>query len=241
MSIVLPWSEFKSYEARFGPGRERPPRPDGCVFCAFERVWFDGWRKIAVTVLADDGTPCRAAEGVYLQRARCARRECGHSWTIRPPWAYVHRSIEPDVAEAAAFAYLADPDMTYRRVAALFHCAWVTVWLWVTWVSALATPAALLSRVARVDRRAAMPEVMRHQVAAAARARTQRRARLLLRAYQVLTALALLHRAQPEPPSDPSPLRWFLQGEFLAFRRKAPVTRRGFSPAFDISRGARPR
>jgi hypothetical protein len=44
-------------------------------------------------------------------------------------------------------------------------------------------------------------------------------------AAQVLVALALLHRAQPEPPADPSPLRWWLLAEFLAFRRLALLTR----------------
>jgi len=34
-----------------------------------------------------------------------------------------------------------------------------------------------------------------------------------------------LYRAHPEPPADPSPLRWWLLGEFLAFRRLALLTR----------------
>jgi hypothetical protein len=42
-----------------------------------------------------------------------------------------------------------------------------------------------------------------------------------------LVALAVLHRAQPEPPADPSPLRWWLLAEFLAFRRLALLTRAG--------------
>jgi hypothetical protein len=44
-------------------------------------------------------------------------------------------------------------------------------------------------------------------------------------AAQVLVALAVLHRAQPEPPADPSPLRWWLLAEFLAFRRLDLLTR----------------
>jgi hypothetical protein len=116
----------------------------------------------------------------------------------------------------------------------------VTVWLWCTWIAALATPGALLARIAYLDRAAAVPEQLPRTVAAAARARSPRRQRLLLRGYQVLTALAMLHRAQPEPPSDPSPLRWFLTAELALFRRKALLRRPGFSPAFSISRHARP-
>ena len=73
-------------------------------------------------------------------------------------------------------------------------------------------------------------------VAAAARARSRRRAAAVLRAYQVLVALTMLHRAQPEPAADPSPLRWFLLDEFLAFRRLARLTQSGFSPACDTAR-----
>ena len=52
----------------------------------------------------------------------------------------------------------------------------------------------------------------------------------MLRAYQVLVALTMLHRAQPEPAADPSPLRWFLLDEFLAFRRLARLTPVRFLP-----------
>jgi len=58
----------------------------------------------------------------------------------------------------------------------------------------------------------------------------------VLRAYQVLVALTMLHRAQPEPAADPSPLRWFLLDEFLAFRRLVRLTQSGFSPACDTAR-----
>jgi len=64
--------------------------------------------------------------------------------------------------------------------------------------------------------------VLPRAVPAAARARSlTARARMILGAAQRLAALTLLHRAQPEPPADPSLLRWFLVNEFLAFRRLA--------------------
>jgi hypothetical protein len=47
---------------------------------------------------------------------------------LRPPWLYPHRSVEPDVAEAAALTYLLDARATYTLVATAFWCAWVTVW-----------------------------------------------------------------------------------------------------------------
>ena len=226
MSIALAWSEFKPYCAEVGPGRGRPARPTQCLFCDGERVWFNGWRLVLITLLVD-GRPHRPADWVALQRVRCARRACRRSWTVRPPWLYPHRSLEPDVAEAAALAYLLDPRATYVSVARAFGCAWVTVWRWVSWISALVTPAALLARATRLAAPAgADPRALPRAIPAAARARSARRAQVVRQAAQVLVALTLLHRAQPEPPADPSPLRWWLLTEFLAVRRLAYLTRR---------------
>ena len=145
---------------------------------------------------------------------------------MHPPWLYPHRSLEPDLAEAAALTYLLDPRATYVSVATAFGCAWVTVWRWVSWISALVTPAALLARATRLAAPAgADPRALPRAIPAAARARSARRAQVVRQAAQVLVALTLLHRAQPEPPADPSPLRWWLLAEFLAFRRLAYLTR----------------
>jgi hypothetical protein len=240
MSIALPWSEFKAYVSEVGPERGRVARPAQCVFCDGERVWFNGWRQVLVTLLVD-GQPHRLTDWLSLQRVRCAQLPCGRSWTLRPPWLYPHRSLEPDLAETAALTYLGDPQATYRSVAQRFGCSWITVWLWIGWLATLVTPAAVLARVARLAPHGAVPALLPRTVAAAGRARSSRRAHAVLRAYQVLVAVAMLHRAQPEPSTDPSPLRWFLVDEFLAFRRLARLTRPGFSPAFDIARRRPPR
>ena len=105
MSIAPAWGDFKTYCEEIGPGRGRPARPRQCVFCDGERVWFNGWRRVWITLLVD-AQPVRPDDGVALQRVRCARRECRQSWTLRPPWLYASRSLEPDVAEAAALEYL---------------------------------------------------------------------------------------------------------------------------------------
>jgi len=240
MSIALPWSEFKAYVAQVGPGRGRVARPAQCIFCDGERIWFNGWRRVLVTLLVE-GQPQRLTDWLPLQRVRCAQPPCGRSWTLRPPWLYPHRTLEPDLAEGAALAYLVDPQATYRSVAQRFGCSWVTVWLWIGWLATLVTPAAVLARVARLMPHGAVPGLLPRAVAAAARAHSRRRADTVRRAAQVLVALAMLHRAQPEPPMDPSPLRWFLTAEFLAFRRVARLTQPGFSPAFDTARRHRSR
>jgi hypothetical protein len=225
VSIALAWCDCKTYCEDIGPGRAEPPRPAQCVFCDGVRVWFNGWRRVWPTLLVD-GRPHRPPDGVALRRVRCGRRGCRRSWTVRPPWLYPHRSLMPDVAEAAALTYLREPETSYAAVATAFGCAWITVWRWVGWLAALATPARLLAHAARfATPGGAEPGLLPREVPAAARARSTARARTVLAAAQVLVALAVLHRAQPEPPADPSPLRWWLLAEFLAFRRLALLTR----------------
>jgi hypothetical protein len=235
LSIALPWSEFKSYCETVGPGRKRVPRPQQCIFCEYERVWFNGWRRVLPTLIVDE-QPHRPADWVWLQRVRCARTECGRSWTLPPPWLYPHRSLQPDLSEQAALAYLLDPQASYVSVARVVGCAWVTVWRWVGWIAALTTSAALLAQAARLGAGSgADPAQLPRLIPAAARARSRRRAQIVQRAAHVLIALALLHRSQPEPPADPSPLRWWIMAAFLTFRRLAYVTRPGLSPPLYIS------
>jgi hypothetical protein len=181
-----------------------------------------------LSTLWDEGRPHRPTEWIAVKLVRCAQRACGRSWPLRPPWLYPHRSLEPDVAEAAAFRYLFDPTATYVSVATAVGCSWVTVWRWVGWLAALVTPARLLADVAQLGAGdGADPGQLPRTSPAAARARSPERARAVVRAARVLAALVLLQRAQPEPPADPSPLRWWLVAEFLAFRRIAYLTRTG--------------
>jgi hypothetical protein len=62
------------------------------------------------------------------------------------------------------------------------------------------------------------------------KARSVARHRVLLRALQVLTALALFARAQVHPPDDPSALRFWLVERFRRLGELAFATRPGFSP-----------
>jgi len=223
MSIAPTWCDFKTYCEEIGPGRGRPARPGQCPFCEGERVWLNGWRRVLITLMAD-GQPHRPDDWVPLPRVRCGRPECGRSWTLRPGWLYPHRSLEPDVAEAAALAYLLDGHATYAAVARAVGCAWITAWRWVGWIAGLVAPASLLAQAARLDPAGADPAGLPRAVPAAARARSAPRARIVEQAAHVLVALGLVHRAQPEPPADPSPLRWWLVREFLAVRRLARLT-----------------
>jgi hypothetical protein len=209
----------------------RPPRPASCVSCAGERIWFDGWRIVHPIVL-EDGRLHRFDEGLPLQRVACAA--CDQSWTLRPAWLYPHRSFEPDVAEAASLAYLAEPEATYADTADVFACATSTVWRWVGWVAELGEPSAVIAATARIDPATPAADLVPREVPQDhPKARSVARHQVILRALQLLVALAFFARAQVHPPDDPSALRLWLVARFRASSEIALLTRPGFSPQLE--------
>lgn len=209
----------------------RPPRPTTCPFCDAERIWFDGWRVVH-TIVLEDRRCLRFDEGLPLQRVVCAL--CRGSWVLRPPWLYPHRSFEPDVAEAAAIAYLTDPAATYAETAEAFGCATSTVWRWVGWAAELDEPASVIAATARIDPATPAADLVPREVPQDhPKARSEARHRKLLRTLQLLVALAFFARAQVHPPDDPSALRFWLVARFRALGQVALVTRPGFSPRLE--------
>ena len=231
-SIPLPWIEIKSYADSIGPGRRRPERPSGCPRCSHSWIWYDGWRQVFCTTLSS-GEPYRFAEGLWLQRVACAR--CWSSWTVVPPFLYPHRSYEPDLVESAGVAYLQNASGTYVETAKQFGCSWTALWRWIGWLAALVNPAQLIAEAARLDPSAPTAELIPRIVPQDhAKAYSSERETVLLRALQVLVAITLLARAQPVPPVDPSPLRWFVTVRFHEFRVRALMNRPGWSPALHM-------
>lgn len=64
---------------------------------------------------------------------------------------------------------------------------------------------------------------------------------VLLAAFQGLAALAVWSRAQPAPPADPSPLRFWLHDRFLAFRLIERLVARHQSPPLLVEETGPPR
>jgi hypothetical protein len=202
-----------------------------CAYCAGARIWFDGWR-IVHTIVLDDGQRRRFDDGVPLQRVVCSA--CGESWTLRPPWLYPHRTFEPDVAEAAALSYLAEPGATYADTGEAFGCATSTVWRWVGWVAGLGEPASVIAATARIDPATPAADLVPREVPQDhPKARSVERRVVLLRALQLLVALAFFARAQAHPPDDPSALQFWLVARFRAVGELALLTRPGFSPPLE--------
>lgn len=240
-SIARASPEIKSYAASMGPGRGRPPRPSACTrsSCPSNRIWYDGWRLVFVTLLVE-GQPLRLDDGLWLQRVACAG--CWTSWTLRPAFLYPHRSYEPDVVEAASLSYLSDAKASYARVASQFGCSWTAIWAWMCTLSCLAEPAAVLAEATRLAPAAPSVELMPRVVPQDhVKGRSAERQAVLLRVLQLLTALTVLARAHSVPSADPSPLRSYLVVAFLTDGRRALVTRPGWSPAIDVAHRGPPR
>jgi len=231
-SIAYTWTEIKLYVETIGPDLGRPPRPDVCPLCNHNWIWYDGWRLVFCLILAD-GTPYRFDDGLWVQRVACSR--CWFSWICRPTFLYPHRLFAPDVVETAALAYLQNPTATYARTSKRYRCSPTMLWGWVTWLSRLTEPAAIVAEAVQLDPALPIAELIPHSVPQDhPKGLSPKRRHALLRALQTLIAIVTLARAQIVPPSDPSPLRWFLTGQFLLFRRKALVTRPGWSPAIEV-------
>lgn len=238
-SIVLPWTDIKSYRADVGPGIGRPPRPIACLRCPGTRIWYDGWRHVFSVVLVDDGRRERVDDGVPLQRVACAA--CWISWTLWPAFLYPARQFAPDVNEAAGLAYLAEPHATYVEVGLRYGCSWTSVWRWVEWLGHLVAPEEILAAIVRIDGASpALDLVPRAVPQDHEKAYSTQRGEVLLRAYRTLVLLCLLARVMLCPPADPSPLRWFLWVAFRAVPRPIRLSEGTRSPAFDIDRRGPP-
>jgi hypothetical protein len=238
-SILLPWTDIKSYRAQIGPGLGRPPRPSACPTCPGQWIWYDGWRFVFSVVLAESSQAQRLDEGLPLQRVACA--SCWRSWTLWPAFLYPRRQFSPDVSEAAALAYLATPSATYVEVGARFSCSWTSVWRWVGWLGRLTAPEEVLAAILRlVPDSPAIDLVPRHVPQDHDKAYSPERAEVLLRALRTAVLVALLWRVLPTPPADASPLRWLLWVQFQAFGRPIGLREGIASPAFHIDRRGPP-
>ncbi len=158
-----------------------------------------------------------------------------------PPFLFPARQFSPDVNEAAGLAYLSDAHATYVEVGKRYGCSWTTVWRWVRWLGGLAAPEEILAAIVRTAGDAGAVDLVPREVPQDHdKAYSPERAQILLRAYRTLVLICLLARALCIPPSDPSPLRWFLWTRGLWLRGPAEHGERARSPAFHIDRRGPP-
>lgn len=82
------------------------PRPERCIRCGGEKVWFVGWYKRFVNLLVAGGR--RHREEIKIRRCRCAR--CGKSFGLLPAFLYPHRQFGPETTEAVVVELLKEPE-----------------------------------------------------------------------------------------------------------------------------------
>lgn len=109
----------------------------------------DGWRKCYPTVLVG-AEPTRPEKGVFLQKVRCARPECGRFWTIYPIWMSPHQSYQPDVVEQVVLEYASGEHQSYAATAKAWECSTSAVWLWVAWIARVACSKRILAMAGRL-------------------------------------------------------------------------------------------
>ncbi|MFH1185799.1 MAG: hypothetical protein V1755_12305 [Chloroflexota bacterium] len=132
-------------------------------------------------------------------------------------------------------AYLKDPAATYANTSKRYGCSLTMLWQWIGWLSRLVDPGLIVAEAARLAPSVPVAEMIPASVPQDhPKGRSSERQGALLRALQVLVAILALARAQVVPPADPSPLRWYLTGQFRLFRRKALVNQQGWSPAIEV-------
>lgn len=206
-SIALSGDEIKVYVESIGPGLGRPRRPDVCLRCRHNRIWYDGWRLVFCVILVD-GIPFRFDDGLWVQRVACSL--CWCSWTCQPSFLYPHRSFQPDFIESAALAYLQNPAATYARISKQYGCSLTMLWGWIGWLSQLAEPAAIVAEAVRLDPSLPIAELIPHSVPQDhPKGRSPKRQHILLRALQFLVAILALARRQAVPPRTRVPCAGF--------------------------------
>jgi hypothetical protein len=123
-----------------------------------------------------------------------------------------------------------------------FACSPRSVWRWVGWLAGLLAAPQILAEAERLAPSGESPHLIPRSIPEDhAKAYSPERGQALLGAFQGLVALVLWSRAQPAPPADPSPLRFWLADRFLAFRQIEHLGARRASPPKPVEETGPPR
>ncbi len=195
MKITEKVDQLKGRWKRFA---EQARKPAQCIFCAGQKIWWNGMRQRSASILVE-------GMGIYINevlcpRVKCAAADCHKSWTLRPRGLFPQRHYQLCLVGQGLSDYLFDPASSLEKVAEACTCSERTVRRWVSWAASVTDPQALERRIL---------ESVGHPMLAALRtisARFQRyccrkQQHVLSRAGQVLCLLEALGQARGyEPP-----------------------------------------
>jgi hypothetical protein len=148
-------------------------KPLACVFCCHSRVWWNGDRGRAVTVLVLDLVLHVA--GIRCRRVRCAK--CKTSWTLRPEWITPQRQVQLTVVAMVVAKVLfnqqeagaKEPFVSQESAGKAVGCSRRTVGRWLRWVAEACPGLRSLSDKAMLGRKAGSVALgLRHRLERAA-------------------------------------------------------------------------
>jgi len=139
-------SEAEAIARRWADYERTVEKPAECIQCDDGRISWDGRRTRSASVMGADEVVVYVPE-LRCRRVKCSR--CGARWTLRPPGLVAHKHYQLCVVARAASRYLWCARSTLSSVASEHGCARRTVRRWMTWVAAIAEPAALLAALRR--------------------------------------------------------------------------------------------
>jgi hypothetical protein len=135
---------------------ERVDRPAACIYCGHDRVWWNGWRVRTATVLV--ASVVVFLTGVRCPRVKCAGKECGRSWTLRPEGLMPRRHYQLSVVVPAMTMHLLE-GVSQEKVAGEHTCSRRTVSRWLSWLGEVAEPAVLARRLLEASEAPVLPKV----------------------------------------------------------------------------------
>jgi len=142
MNITEIVDQLKGRWKRFA---EQAKKPAQCIFCAGQKIWWNGMRQRSASILVE-------GMGIYLNevlcpRVKCADPACKKSWTLRPPGLFPQRHYQLCLVAQGLGDYLFDPASSLEKVAEACTCSERTVGRWVHWTASVANPQALERRI----------------------------------------------------------------------------------------------
>ena len=172
---------------------------------------------------------------------QCCRNGCPdragiRTWTLRPPWPLIRAAAH---LRARRFAEGRRTHLGPGAIPTRGHGRGVRVLCQHGGgggsagrrSSSARAVASVIAATARIDPATPAADLVPREVPEDhPKARSEARHRALLRALQLLVALAFFARAQVHPPDDPSALRFWLVARFRTLGQLALLTRPGFSP-----------
>jgi len=146
--------EIDKFKEQWDCYLERIEKPNSCIFCHGDRLYWNGYRERSASVLIGDAV-------VYLtdilcKRIKCAEPECRRSWTLRPAGLMPKRHYQLCVVAHGVIEFLTDPHETLTSVGEAHCCSRRTIGRWLHWVAGIAKPSNLLSRLYHISKKAAL-------------------------------------------------------------------------------------